>query len=300
MDDFAQLTDKHIHGLKTVLKREGPILAAVLNMYAPISRSDKHIDGTHNPFVRCYDNLVTSAMATFPVNGVTRCTRQHMNSNVETGLPFDNDFMRSFSIKTDGSPEVDVNVYFADGGVDVSTDDLESSKCLAKAEKCTWHNFTSIRIPLKDEYRDSAELFSKNILVVEFALRDQTLIYEFITLEYFATYSLDTSSISNPLHLVQVEGLLVTNNSEPLVVSPDWFLATWSVDDQGFLSPNRSTAKAIVRTLLSNRYIQDLSSMEVLVTRSYLQALSTVKYNYEEYESNEAARQARVSGRNGK
>lgn len=37
--------------------------------------------------------------------------------------------------------------------------------------------------------------------------------------------------------------------------------------------------------------------MEYFVTRSYLQALSMVNYNYEEYESYEAARRARASGR---
>lgn len=146
----------------------------------------------------------------------------------------------------------------------------------------------------------SQEISSKNILVVELTLGNHTLIYEFNAFESIATYSFDISMISNPLRLIQVDGLPIINVLGPLAVHPDWFLAAWSVDNQGFLLPNRSAAIATVRELRDYEYYLASSPMEYFVFRSYLQALSMVNYNYEEYESPKAARQARASGRTGK
>lgn len=220
-DNYNQSTDNHTHGLRTILKREGPILAAVFNVYAPTTQLERLIDGTHSSFVRCYDGIVSSAaMSLSPPGDGLRCIGQHVASNADTRSPPDTGFARSFSIKTNDSAEVDVNVYFADVEIYVSTETFGSSKCLIETDKCTWQDFISIQAPFPFQ-----EIFSKNILVVELTLGNHTIIYEFITFESFATYSFDISVISNPLRLIQIDGLPIINDLEPLAVHPDWFLA---------------------------------------------------------------------------
>lgn len=152
-DNDNQSTDNHARGLRTVLKREGPILAAVFNMYAPITQLERPIDDTHSSFVRCYDGLVSSAMSQSPFGENLRCIGQHLAFNMETRLPPDDGFTRSFSIKTNDSMEVDVNVYLADVGIYVSKEDFESSKCSVKTEKCTWQDLFRLRFHLRRSLR---------------------------------------------------------------------------------------------------------------------------------------------------
>lgn len=64
----------------------------------------------------------------------------------------------------------------------------------------------------------------------------------------FPTYSLDTSVYSNELHLVQMDGFNISKIRKPLVVSPDWFLAAWSVDRNGTADGSRQITKELRKT----------------------------------------------------
>lgn len=75
---------------------------------------------------------------------------------------------------------------------------------------------------------------------------------EALTYINFPTYSMDTSLSSNELHLVHLDDLESAGTvtiKQPLVVSPDWFLAAWSVDRNGTVDGARPVARDLPRVL---------------------------------------------------
>ena len=84
------------------------------------------------------------------------------------------------------------------------------------------------------------------------------------------------------LRLVQLDDFS-NGNTAPLVTSPDWFLAAWSVDRNGTVPGDRQVARELSRTL--RLYWDDPSDLNTLQLFFYHiyplgQAMSMVNYNH--------------------
>lgn len=157
--------------------------------------------------------------------------------------------------------------------------------CLANstAPNCDWDSiFTT---PLPPDLANS----SANVGLTSYSLpnapHSQARIYcDTVAHAAFPTYTLDTSLETNMLHLVQLDRF--NSNEEirtPLVMSPDWFSAAWSVDRNGTVPGTRQIATELSRTL--RRYWDDPSDLNTLQLFFYHiyplgQAMSMVNYRY--------------------
>lgn len=66
----------------------------------------------------------------------------------------------------------------------------------------------------------------------------------------FPTYTFDTSSVSNPIHVMNLNNLKnIGPEDQPRAISTAWILAAWSVDDGGTVAGNRSIAKQMLKVL---------------------------------------------------
>lgn len=85
------------------------------------------------------------------------------------------------------------------------------------------------------------------------------------------------------LHLVQLDKFSNSNNHTPLVISPDWFLAAWSVNRNGTVPGTRQIARELSRVL--RLCWDDPSEINTLQLISYHvyplgQAMSMVNYHF--------------------
>ena len=98
----------------------------------------------------------------------------------------------------------------------------------------------------------------------------------------FPIYSLDTSPSSNEIHLVQLDHFDETKNPKtPLVVSPDWLLAAWSIDRNGTIDGTRAIAKDMRNALsLFWNDQSETNGLRLLFYHIYAlgQAMSMVNY----------------------
>lgn len=166
-----------------------------------------------------------------------------------------------------------------------STDDFSSGiiPCLANdtAPECDWDKiFTA---PLPQDLKNS----SVNVALISYSIPNpptsQARIYcDTVAHLAFPTYSLDTSMETNMLHLVQLDKFS-KNNPTPLIMSPDWFLAAWSVDRNGIVPGTRQIARELSRILrLHWDDPSDLNTLQLFFYHIYSlgQAMSMVNYHH--------------------
>ncbi|KAI4162091.1 MAG: hypothetical protein LQ342_004261 [Letrouitia transgressa] len=244
--------------LKSVLTREGPILGAMTNVYTPQRNRTVSIGKSDDRYVRCFDGWSGSDLniANIRADDLTRCIRMGAGLNLTNANA-------TFYIEGDQStPYVEVCAYFSDQGLYVPSDNTALENCFNNGANCEWEDL--VQMKSNDPDLDS---FSKNLLVIELSTpNEQKAIFEFVTSLTFTDYTLDTSLSSNPLYLVQTEGLN-TDHLKSLVVHPDWLLAAWSVDKYGEVPFNRSASSAVVRGLrdAGNNKSNALVEMELFI-----------------------------------
>ena len=233
--------------LNTILKRKGPIFGALGNVYYPSNITSTTVgDGRE---VRCYGGYGSWITGN---SNYTKCLR------IGTGWnPFNK--QANFGVVTSqnsSSERATVNAYFSDKSAyynETLNPVLIPSRCLVNGtvssqDDCGWAKIFSSQKPA------NASIMSSNILSVELSMPleypDQTIVFEFFTFANFSTYTLDTSPQTNPLYLVQVDGVPDPQKDRlrTVPVDPDWFLAAWSVDQDGFIA-NRSAAASLIRGL---------------------------------------------------
>lgn len=185
-----------------------------------------------------------------------------------------------------------IDSYFSDFATCYNeTDDFGSRivACLANdtAPGCDWDKIFTVPLP-KDLKNSSA-----NVRLISYSIPNpttsQTRIYcDTVAHLSFPTYSLDTSIETNMLHLVQLDKFSNSNNHTPLVMSPDWFLAAWSVDRNGTVPGTRQIAKDLSRVLrLYWDDPSDLNTLQLFLYHMYSlgQAISMVNYHYTRYQT---------------
>ena len=172
------------------------------------------------------------------------------------------------------------------------TDDFGSGivSCLANetAPGCDWDKIFGV--PLPRDLKNS----SVNVGLISCSIPNpptsQARIYcDAVAHLAFPTYSLDTSIETNMLHLVQLDKF-GNNNIAPLVMSPDWFLAAWSVDRNGTIPGSRQIAQQLSRIL--QLYWHDPSDLNMLQLFFYHiyplgQAMSMVNYHHSAQDPNQ-------------
>lgn len=165
------------------------------------------------------------------------------------------------------------------------TEDFGSGilSCLANhtAPDCDWDKIFATPLP-KDLANSSI-----NVGLISYSLPNpptsRARIYcDTVAYLAFPTYTLDTSPETNMLHLVQLDKFSYPNGA-PLVMSPDWFLAAWSVDRNGTVPSHRQIAQQLSHTL--QLYWSDPSDLHTLQLFFYHiyplgQALSLVPYHH--------------------
>ena len=280
MDNAQNLTDpkylQYTRSLQTILKRQGPVLGAYGREYLSDNAFNVELGANRN--LRCYNNY--SSTANYDTTAqYTKC--------IQFGTGWTPSTMQA-SFKIVGSDDTEmthVDVFVSDKAAYYNSSynsQLASSACLAgrsaaNSSDCPWESIFDAHVP------NDVARFSSSILTVELTVpelnRTTSFVAEFLTLAYYnSTYTLDTSPSSNPLYLVQVDDIPNPQDLgvQKVIINPNWFLAAWSVDQNGSLAQNRSAAIGTVRGLkavLSNTTYNDTSLEEdstVSVTTSTL------------------------------
>lgn len=283
------------NSLQTVLKRRGPILAVKFNPYMIQNTSITTI--TQDKQIRCYSAWIPPAVE--HVNKTyTKCNRVGLGWNPSN-------INASFIINGVNSSEsvASVNAYFSDKSM--YKEYIPGSfppSCIATGSapsdgSCDWEKYFSLpNLP------PASSNFSSNILTIEIGSlnlpSDQRIVLEFAVQSKFSTYTLDSSRITNPLHVVQVDDFIEPTKADSVVIHPDWLLAAWSVDQNGKLPADRPAASGLVRGIelgldVAIKYITDKSvGLDTSVPKnvhelvrlmfpvlvSFLQAMSMITY----------------------
>lgn len=243
--------EPYINSLQTIMKRQGPIAGAFGNVYSPTNVS--LITLGDQKWVRCFEGYYANLPGLDTYNNdktYTKCLRLGQDWNPTYHIA-------NFSVYGDTSSAI-VQIYFADKAAYLA-DKLNSTllnACRSNSStttddaQCPWDEiFVDNRLPAE------MNLLNTNLMTVELTMPDyypyQSIVLEAVAYVYNATYTLDTSPVSNPNYLVQVDGVPdpATVGLQPVTVDPDWLLAAWSVDYDGALFSNRSAANNLIRGL---------------------------------------------------
>ncbi|KAG7009615.1 hypothetical protein G7Y79_00002g007300 [Physcia stellaris] len=234
--------------LNTVLKRRGPMLGAIANQYFPENITSIVLG--HERELRCYGGYFDPSSDSD--SEYTKCLR------VGTAWNLTNKQAR-FKVMASGDDSLDhvnVSTFFSDKAAyynETFNSDLNPSSCFVNGtvstpETCTFDRFFQSQPP------DVDLLFSFNILNVELSMPqkfpNRTIVFEISTYANFSTYTLDTSPLTNPMYLVQVDDIPKSEKSslQSIPVDPDWLLTAWSVDNNGLVA-NRSASLSLIRGL---------------------------------------------------
>ena len=240
----------YINSLQTILKRQGPIAGALGNVYSPSNASLKTI-GPYK-WVRCFEGYRAYLPGLEDYNddpSYTKC--------LKLGTGWDPTYdIANFTVYGESSYAV-VQVYFSDKATYLSEnldpdllDACRISSSLDGQKRCPWDT-------IFDDNHLSGDMNNLriNLITVEvtmpFEYPGKYFVLEAVTYAYNATYTLDTSPVSNPNYMVQIDGVPDPQavGMEPVPVNPDWLLAAWSVDYDGELYSNRSVATSLIRGL---------------------------------------------------
>jgi hypothetical protein len=283
------------NSLQTVLKRQGPIMEVNVNPYSLQNRSVTTI--TQDRQIRCYSKWMSPEFKRV-YKKYTKCNRVGVGWNAAN-------IDASFFIKEVNSSETlaSVNAYFSDKSTYTEyVPESFPSSCVANGSaphdgSCDWDQFFSV-----SNLPPDLNKFSRNILTVELRTMDlpsdQYVLFEFAVQSQFATYTLDSSWTTNPLHLVQVDGFVEGGD---VIIHPDWFLAAWSVDQNGSVPHDRPAASGLLRgmemglkavnkladdnhvvlgEIIDPQTLLETSQLLLPVTVSFFQAMSMVTYRH--------------------
>ena len=155
-------------------------------------------------------------------------------------------------------------------------------------KSCDWERiFTT---PMPEPFRNTS--MNVGLMEYEFSLKrtNESRIW-CDTLAYlgFATYSVDTSPVSNPLYLVTMQEIALADPGRtPLVIDPNWLLAAWSADQDKAVSGNSLPAQLITSAALE--FDAKYSASEEISIRqmsfwlfhlySTSQVMSIINYNW--------------------
>lgn len=282
---FDQASDQlYNNSLQTILKRSGPIIGIRGNIYMAQNVSVTNV--AHDKQVRCFDGWQPSP---YSDDYYTKCIRVGTGWNVV-------DASANFAVRDVKSAikVADVDIYFSDKVAYFNSTYNPGSiplACLANGSvpsnsHCDWDRiFSPSNLP------DSLANMSSNILTLQFGMPNepatQQLLIELAVHNNFSTYSLDTSPSSNPFSMIQVPDITDLVLGKHAVVHPDWVLAAWSVDQNGFLTQDRAAASALVRSMkrgltssTSDSALKAFTDLFFIGFFSALQAMSMVEYEY--------------------
>ncbi|KAL8933211.1 MAG: hypothetical protein Q9216_006470 [Gyalolechia sp. 2 TL-2023] len=272
---------RYNNSLQTIMQRQGPSLGVQSNCY---SGNITDIELDDDRWVRCYTGWTFDGYSYY-----TKCLRLGQGFN---NTNYDAQF-RLYIVDPDVPEyETGVGVYFADKAAYYNeTEDFGSGirACVETetTQDCEWDLvFDSADLP--PELKNT----SINVGVVSYQVPgtsdDSNRVWcDHVTYQSFPTYSVDTRiESSNPLSLVTLNDL-PGNATIPQVVSPDWFLAAWSVDHDGILDGERQIVKELIRVLPA-AYETDLTDIDsfldyqtfiLIHTYALGQSLSLVPYS---------------------
>ena len=231
--------------LTTVLKRKGPIFGMFGHAYIPENTTSIMVGDDQE--VRCYGGYTTPSSEDDDYNKCVRIGTGWNHLNKKAG------FHVAASLNS-SSELANVTAYFSDTSAYYSetfNSGLLSPSCVVNGtvsseDNCDWTSFFSSNTP------DDSLNISTNILGIELSMPqefpDQRIVFEFFIFEGFSNYSLDTSPQTNPMYLVELDDVPDTQRLETKPVDPDWFLAAWSADQDGFIA-NRSASFSLIRGL---------------------------------------------------
>ena len=240
----------YINSLQTILKRQGPIAGALGNVYIPTNASLQTI-GPYK-WVRCFEGYYAYLPGLEDHNddpSYTKC--------LKLGTGWDSTYeIANFTVFGDSSFAL-VQVYFSDKATylskDLDPDLLDAcgvNSSLTGSKRCPWDTIFD-----DDHLSGDMNNLRTNLITVEVTMPVgypyDYFVLEAVTYAYNATYTLDTSPVSNPNYMVQIDGVPDPQavGMEPVAVDPDWLLAAWSVDYDGELYSNRSVATNLIRGL---------------------------------------------------
>ena len=240
----------YLNSLQTILKRRGPIAGALGNVYYPTNASLKTIDT--NKWVQCFEGYTAYLPGLDAYNedaSYTKC--------LKLGTGWDPTYeIANFTVYGSSSSAL-VQVYFSDKatylaeGLDSELlDACRISSTLDGPKRCPWGTIFD-----DNHLNKTMDALRTNLITVEITMPydypGKYFVLEAVTYAYNATYTLDTSPVSNPNYMVQIDGVPDPSSIgiQPVAVDPDWLLAAWSVDYDGALYSNRSVANNLIRGL---------------------------------------------------
>lgn len=240
----------YINSLQTLLKRQGPIAGAIGNVYFPSNSSFTTL-GDHK-WVRCFEGYTSYMPGLERFNeedSYTKCLKLGRDWSPTYSLS-------NFSVLGENA-SASVNIYFSEKatylaeGLDPKLlNACRTNSSSATGELCPWETiFDDYHLP--DYMGDMRSNLLTMELTMPYDYPGSYVVFEAVTYVYNGTYTLDTSPVSNPNYLVQVDGLpdVALAGLQPVTVDPDWLLAAWAVDNNGTLYSNRSAATNLVRGL---------------------------------------------------
>ncbi|KAI4172656.1 MAG: hypothetical protein LQ343_003396 [Gyalolechia ehrenbergii] len=291
--DPPEYPDKRYNNsLQTILQHQGPSLGVQSNCYSG-NITDFELDDDR--WVRCYTGWTFDNDAYY-----TKCLRLGQGFN-NTGWYAQ---FNLWIVDPDVSEyQTGVGVYFADKAAYYNeTEDFGSGirECVEQNKDCKWDSvFDSAQLP--PELTNT----SVNVGVVSYQVpgtpenSTNRVWCDHVTYLSFPTYSVDTGIQSNPQNLVTLNDL-PGNATAPQLVSPDWFLAAWSVDNGGIVDGERQIVKELIRVLpaaydtdfTDGDSVLDYSTFSLIHTYALGQSLSLVPYSFSPPPSSMEAKEA--------
>lgn len=271
--------------LQTLLQREGVSLGLTSSCYLG-AMSYVLLDEQRQ--VVCYDGLTPSYIEGDSSLNYTKCIKSGSGWDINTD-------MAGFYLGKVGSEQEAGNVvtsFSTDATFFNATTDFGSNitDCLesdAKAALCDWDHIFSIEMP------EGLQNLTKNSVIVEYALPHPDTPNDRVWCDSriyvgFPTYTFDTSLVSNPLNLVQLNHLPAVGPDDLAeVFNPIWTLAAWSVGYDGMVPGNRSVTQELLQVLPDIFDLPDGPDLLLAQRKFYLihqyalgQALSMVTYLY--------------------
>jgi hypothetical protein len=161
-------------------------------------------------------------------------------------------------------------------------DCVDPSQNLSQTAECDWDRL--FRRELDADLYDR----TKNITTIEMWTTSDDgestckLTVDFVAFLNFTNYQLDPSPITNPGALIRTPSLPTSGTT--IHVDPSWLLAAWTVDDQGVMGPDHTSATELVRILngLHSDY-KEVNSYQVLYISllPMMQALTLIDFTTE-------------------
>ncbi|KAL8957235.1 MAG: hypothetical protein Q9183_006112, partial [Haloplaca sp. 2 TL-2023] len=248
LEDPVYPNQVYNNSLQTVLHQQGPSFGVQAGCYAG-NATDYYLD---DGWIRCY-----SGWYTYNGEYYSKCYR--LGKDPEDLNHFSQFYLQNRESSEDSNdtyPDLSsgIGVYYAAQATYFNdTEDFGSGieRCLDGEDSgCDWDQiFSTAALP--EELRNT----SINVGMISYditeAENDDARVYcEHVIHISYPTYSVDTSSRSNPLSLVTMDHLPPTVPQEvPLAFHPDWYLAAWSVDHDKALNGSRQVVKELKKVL---------------------------------------------------